>query len=243
VVGVRRGTAKRRGQLALIGVIALAATLIALLSTYSLQPKVAYERGHLQAAQLVHLARACMAAGGCSRDRLANCVITYLYPPNNGTYPLRTFVTYVAQGPNPGTVKSDTSGTTFTTTNTTVFEIETLQTAFTGSPERVSITVQTVSEPTGRRYSKQVGDRVYTMMEVRVTYTHSYSSPFFNVTLCPSLRTTDGVADLKRLGRCDWLVGAPLELSKGPLTVSGSQVYRYDLKDEFGIAVPVLFRG
>jgi len=50
----------------LIGVIALAATLIALLSMYSLQPKIAYERGHLQAAQLVHLARACMAAGAAT---------------------------------------------------------------------------------------------------------------------------------------------------------------------------------
>jgi len=242
VVALRRGTAKRRGQLALIGVIVLASTLIALLSAYSLQPKIAYERGHLQAAQLVHLARACMAAGSCTRDRLASYVITYLYPPNNGTYPLRTFVTYVAQGPNPGTVKSDTSGITFTTTNTTVFKIETLQTAFTGNLEEVRITVTTVSGRTDRVYSKQVGDRVYTMVEVRVTYTHSYSSPFFNVTLCPSLRALDSVADLKRAGKCDWLVGAPLELSR-TVTVSGSQVYRYDLKDEFGIAVPVLFRG
>jgi len=78
----------------------------------------------------------------------------------------------------------------------------------------VSITVTTASEPTGRRYSKQVGDRVYTMVEVKVTYTHVYSSPFFNVTLCPSLRALDSVADLKRLGKCDWLVGAPLELSR-----------------------------
>ncbi|MCC6051317.1 MAG: hypothetical protein LM580_11445 [Thermofilum sp.] len=231
MVALRRA---RRGQLALIGVIVLASTLIALLSAYSLQPKIAYERGHLQAAQLVHLARACMAAGSCTRDRLANYTRTYLYPPNNGTYPLRTFVTYVARGPDPGPIQGDNP---ITVTNETVFEIETLRTLFTGSTERVSITVQTVSEPTGRRYSKQLGDRVYTMVEVRVTYTHSYSSPFFNVTLCPSLRTTDGVADLKRLGKCDWLVGAPLELSK-PV---GANRYRYDVRDEFGIPVPVLF--
>ena len=218
----------------MIGVIVLASTLIALLSAYSLQPKIAYERGHLQAAQLVHLARACMAAGSCTRDRLANYTRTYLYPPNNGTYPLRTFVTYVARGPDPGPIQGDNP---ITVTNETVFEIETLRTLFTGSTERVSITVQTVSEPTGRRYSKQLGDRVYTMVEVRVTYTHSYSSPFFNVTLCPSLRTTDGVADLKRLGKCDWLVGAPLERSK-PV---GANRYRYDVRDEFGIPVPVLF--
>jgi hypothetical protein len=235
VVGVRR-----RGQLALIGVIALAATLITLLSMYSLQPKIAYERGHLQAAQLVHLARACMAAGGCSRDRLANYIVKYLYPPNNGTYPLRTFVTYVAQGPNPGSA-SFKSGTV-TVTNATVFEIETLRTLFTGSPERVSITVTTVSEPTGRMYSKQVGDRVYTMVEVKVTYTHIYSSSFFNVTLCPSLLALDSVADLKRAGRCEWIVGAPLELAR-TVTVSGAQAYRYDLRDEFGVPVAVLFRG
>jgi len=239
VVALRRGTAeRRRGQLALIGVIVLASTLIALLSMYSLQPKVAYERGHLQAAQLVHLARACMAAGSCDRAKLA-LLVQLLYRLNQ-TYPMRAYVTYVVQAPNPGSISF--RGGAVAVTNTTLFEVETLQTAFTGSPERVSITVQTVSEPTGRVYSKQVGDRVYTMVEVRVAYTHSYSSPFFNVTLCPSLRTTDGVADLKRLGKCDWLVGAPLELSR-TVTVSGSQVYRYDLKDEFGIAVPVLFRG
>jgi len=224
----------------LIGVIALAATLIALLSVYSLQPKVAYERGHLQAAQLVHLTRACMAAGSCDRAKLAG-LVQLLYRLNQ-TYPtMRAYVTYVVQAPNPGSISF--RGGVVTVENATVFEIETLKTAFTGSTERVSITVQTVSEPTGRRYSKRVGDRVYTMVEVKVTYAHSYSSPFFNVTLCPSLRATDNVADLKRLGRCDWLVGAPLELSKGPLTVSGSQAYRYDLRDEFGIAVPVLFRG
>jgi len=236
VVALKRA---RRGQLALIGVIVLASTLIALLSTYSLQPKVAYERGHLQAAQLVHLARACMAAGGCGRDRLA-LLVQRLYQLNQ-TYPMRAFVTYAVQAPNPGSISL--KGGTITVTNATVFEIETLQKLFTGSSEEVRITVATASGPTGRRYSKRVGDRVYTMVEVRVAYTHSYSSPFFNVTLCPSLRTTDGVADLKRAGKCEWLVGAPLELSKGPSTLSGSQVYRYDLKDEFGIAVPVLFRG
>jgi hypothetical protein len=239
VVALRRGTAKRRGQLALIGVIALAATLIALLSVYSLQPKIAYERGHLQAAQLVHLARACMAAGSCSRDRLANYTGTYLYPPINGTYPLRTFVTYVARGPDPGPIQGDNP---ITVTNETVFEIETLRTLFTGNPEEVRITVTTVSERTGRVYSKRMGEKTYTIVEVKVTYTHVYSSPFFNVKLCPSLRALDSVADLKRAGRCEWIVGAPLELSR-TVTVSGRQAYRYDLKDEFGIVVPVLFKG
>ena len=243
MVALRRKTAKRRGQLALIGVIALAATLIALLSVYSLQPKVAYERGHLQAAQLVHLARACMAAGSCGRDRLA-LLVQRLYQLNQ-TYPMRMFVTYAVQAPNPGSVSL--KGGTVTVTNATVFEVETLQKLFTGSPERVSITVQTVSEPTGRRYSKQVGDRVYAMVEVKVTYTHSYSSPFFNVALCPSLRALDGVADLKRAGRCEWIVGAPLELSQ-PVDINippgaGVKGYRYELRDEFGVPVAVLFRG
>jgi len=223
----------RRGQLALIGVIALAATLIALLSTYSLQPKVAYERGHLQAAQLVHLARACMAAGSCDRAKLEELVERLRQL--NQTYPIRMYDISEKQVLNP-----DPSG--LTVTNATVFRIKTLQTEFTNNPEEVRITVTTASEPTGRRYSKRVGDRVYTMVEVKVTYTHVYSSPFFDVTLCPSLRALDGVADLKRLGRCDWLVGAPLELSRA-VTVNGAQAYRYDLRDEFGIPVPVLFRG
>ena len=216
----------------MIGVIALAATLIALLSIYSLQPKIAYERGHLQAAQLVHLARACMAAGSCSRDRLAE-LVRDLYRFNQ-TYPMRMFVTYVERAPNPGPAQGVNP---ITVTNETVFEVETLRTLFTGNPEEVRITVTTVSERTDRVYSKRVGDRTYTMVEVKVTYAHSYSSPFFNVTLCPSLRALDAVADLKRLGKCDWLVGAPLELSK-PV---GANRYRYDLRDEFGIPVPVLF--
>jgi hypothetical protein len=232
---------RRRGQLALIGVIALAATLIALLSTYSLQPKIAYERGHLQAAQLVHLTRACMAAGSCDRAKLA-LLVQRLYRLNQ-TYPIRAYVTYVVQAPaDPDPRALRFEGKTIIVTNKTVFEVETLQTAFTGNLEEVRITVTTASERTDRRYSKQVGDRVYTMVEVRVTYTHSYSSPFFNVTLCPSLRATDGVADVKRVGKCDWLVGAPLELSR-TVTVNGAQAYRYDLKDEFGIPVPVLFKG
>jgi len=39
------------------------------------------------------------------------------------------------------------------------------------------------------------------------------------------------------------LAGGRAAGALAPVTVSGSQVYRYDLKDEFGIAVPVLFRG
>jgi hypothetical protein len=233
VVALRRGTAeRRRGQLALIGVIVLASTLIALLSAYSLQPKITYERGHLQAAQLVHLARACMATGSCNDAKLKALVdiLSWL----NQTYPTRMYNISEKRVLN---LLLNSSSTSVTVTNATVFRIKTLQTEFTNNPEEVRITVTTASEPTGRRYSKQLGDRVYTMVEVKVTYTHSYSSPFFNVTLCPSLRTTDGVADLKRLGKCDWLVGAPLELSK-PV---GANRYRYDVRDEFGIPVPVLF--
>ncbi len=229
---------RRRGQLALIGVIVLASTLIVLLSTYSLQPKIAYERGHLQAVQLVHLARACMAAGGCNQAKLEGLV--GLLRQLNQTYPTMRMYNISAVWVLNFPPKPDSSS--LTVTNVTVFEIETLQTALTGSPERVSITVTTASEPTGRRYSKQVGDRVYAMVEVKVTYTHIYSSPFFNVTLCPSLLALDSVADLKRAGRCEWIVGAPLELAR-TVTVSGAQAYRYDLRDEFGSPVAVLFRG
>ena len=85
------------------------------------------------------------------------------------------------------------------------------------------------------------------MTELKVTYTHSYTSPFFNVALCPALRALDKVADLKRLSRCEWLLGAPLELSQ-PVDINippgvGVKGYRYDLMDEFGVRVPVLFRG
>jgi hypothetical protein len=153
---------------------------------------------------------------------------------------MRVYVTYVVQAPNPGAISF--KGEVITVTNATVFEIETLQTAFTGSTERVSVTVQTACEPTGRVYSKQVGERVYKLVEVKVAYTHSYDSPFFNATLCPSLRSLDGVADTKRVGKCIWVVGAPLELSR-PVTIGGVQAYRCDLRDEFGSPVAVLFRG
>jgi len=248
VVGLRLKAAeagharRRRGQLALVGVIVLASTLIALISLYELQPKVAYERGHLQAAQLVHLARACMASGGCDRAKLAQLVqrLNQL----NQSYPLRMYNATVRRAPNPGLVSLQ--GGSITVANTTVFEIETLQTVFTGSPEQVVVEVRVVSAETGRRYSKTVGEETYTMVEVRVTYAHSYSSPFFNVTLCPTLRALDSVADLKRLSGCEWLLGAPLELSQ-PVDINappgiGVKGFRYELKDEFSVPVLVLFR-
>ena len=242
-----RGTLKtrvrRKGQLALIGVILLASTLIVLLSLYELQPKAAYERGHLQAAQLVHLTRACMASGSCTREVLA-LLVQRLYQLNQ-SYPLRMHVTYVVQAPNPGSVS--VAGNTISVANTTIFEIETLQTPFTNAYEQVTVSVTARSETTGRRYEKQVGEKTYTMVEVKVTYTHSYTSPFFNVTLCPALRALDKVADLKRLSGCEWLLGAPLELSR-PTSINvppgiGVKGYRYDLRDEFGAPVPVLYRG
>jgi len=237
-----RGTLKtgvrRRGQLALVGVIVLASTLIALLSLYTLQPKVAYERGHLQAAQLVHLARACMASGSCTGEKLA-LLVQRLYQLNQ-TYPLRVYATYVRQGPNPGSISIAGA---VTVTNITVFEIETLQTLFTNRLERVTVEVLTVSEPTGRVYPKQVGEKTYTMVEVRVEYTHSYTSPFFNVTLCSALQVLDGVADLKRLSGCEWLVGVPLELSKAVDLSASVRGFWYVLRDEFGVPVLILFKG
>ena len=230
---------KRKGQLALIGVIVLASTLIALLSLYELQPKVAYERGHLQAAQLVHLARACMASGSCTKEKLA-LLVQRLYQLNQ-SYPLRVYVMYVVQAPNPGSVSF--KGGAVSVVNTTVFEIETLQALFTGARERVTVEVSARSEPTGRRYPKQVGEKTYTMVEVKVTYTHVYASPFFNVALCPALRALDSVADLKRLSGCEWLVGVPSELAQPADISAGVKGYRYDLRDEFGVQVPVLYRG
>jgi len=236
--GALKTEKRRRGQLALVGVIALASTLVALLSLYALQPRVAYERGHLQAAQLIHLARACMASGGCDRAKLAQ-LVQRLYQLNQ-TYPLRAYVTRVRQAPNPGAISF--KGNAITVVNTTVFEVETLQKLFTGSSEQVVVEVRTVSREAGRRYPKQVGERTYTMVEVRVTYAHVYRSPFFNATLCPALRALDGVADLKRVGGCEWLAGIPLELSKA-VNIGGARYFGYELRDEFGVPVPILFRG
>lgn len=229
---------KRRGQLALAGVVILALTLIALLSTRSLQPKVAYERGHLQAAQLVYLARACMAAGGCNYSALLANLKRL-----NETYPMRMYE--VSEVHVLSSVSSEDGA--IVVANSTVFEIRTLRSVFIGAPEQVAVEVRTVCEETGRKYFKQVGERVYALVEVKVAYEHTYTSPFFNVKLCPTLRSPDSVADLKQLERCKWLVGVPLELSEAVNASlspgQGVKGYCYTLKDDFGIPVLVMFRG
>ncbi len=234
----------RRGQLALVGALALLLALVALVSLRSPEPIVACERGHLQAAQLVHLARACMATRRCDLAALS-WLVQQLYQLNN-TYglPLRLYPTRVVRAPNPGTISL--RGRAITVTNTTTFTIATLRSAVSGQLDAVEVVVTAASEPTGRTYLKVVEGREYAMVEVRLTYSHEYRSPFFNVTLCPSLGALDGVADIKRVGACEWLVGVPLQLAR-PADINvqpglGVKGYRYELVDEFGVPVVVLFR-
>jgi len=223
-----RKAVRRRGQLALIGVIALASALIALASMQSPQPRVAYERGHLQFAQLIHIARACMASSRCTMDRLRTML--GLLEQLNETYPLYMYPTHVVRAPTPGAVSIRRKVVTII--NETVFEVETL-----AGWERVIARVE-VTCTAGRTYTKQVGRRLYTLLEVRIRYVHVYSSPSFNVTLCPALRAPRGAADLKRLSACEWRVGIPLELAER----TGARL-AYRLVDEFGIPVLVLVKA
>ncbi|MEM2677941.1 MAG: hypothetical protein QXU62_04790, partial [Thermofilaceae archaeon] len=104
--GGRFAVRRRRGQLALIGVIILAATLIALAALRTPNPYVAYERGHLQAAQLIHLARTCFS-GACSCQRLQS-LLTILTGFNRSE-PLRMYPTFspcAADNPLNRTVRS-----------------------------------------------------------------------------------------------------------------------------------------
>jgi|GEM_PF-2164808 len=205
---------RRSGQFALLGVIILAMTLVLIASQRPVEPVFALERGPMQSAQLVHLARYCLAVG-CSNETLASLVSglielnrtepLYMYPITRARY-------YYSES---GGLENRTA----------VFTIVTLR-----GEEVVAVEVLRTPPVTLSMFTKQVREHTLVFHNITFTYTHFYRSPFFpggSLTYCPSLHDPRGIADVKRLAACHWVAAVPG-------TPAG-----YTLYDEFGIPVEV----
>ncbi|AKG39083.1 hypothetical protein MA03_07285 [Infirmifilum uzonense] len=189
-------------------------TLLALASMVPVEPIYAYERGHMQCAQLVHVARACLASGRCTNETLQELVSRVLAV--NATepmlmYPVLQYTRYEVSS--------------WSVANRTVFTIKTLR----ASSESVEVYVLAASYPYSGKYRKFWLGKEWTLYNLTLWYMHSYASPFFNVPqLCPRIYDPSGLADVKPLEQCLWRVGVP---------------GNYTLRDEFGIPVRVVVRG
>ncbi|MEM0460447.1 MAG: hypothetical protein QXZ31_11310 [Thermofilaceae archaeon] len=244
--GGRFAVRRRRGQLALIGVIVLAATLIALVSLRTPNPYVAYERGHLQAAQLLHLARACFSES-CSCQRLQS-LLTILVNVNRSE-PLRMYPTFspcTVDNPLNRTVRS---GQGWVTEYQVKFALATPV-----GVEYVAYYARVEGLGEEGTYTKTVvvsgSLKTLTMVKVRLRYGNSYTTPFFNASLCPRLADPQGYADFLSFdpSSCEWLVAVPKDFSAaippppGPPPAPAA-FYVYKLRDEWGVIVPVYHRG
>lgn len=204
---------KRTAQFALLGVTALAIIIITIVSTLPEEPIYVYERGHLQAAMLVHLARACLTTGSCNSEVLRS-LLERLYSMNE-SYNLLLFE--VANF-SISTLRFS-RGETVCLINVTDFEVRTL-----AGNNKVEIRVE-VSVTKGHTYVKAISGAVRNMVSFSVVYVHRYVSPFFNITLCPLIYPDpEKIADIKPDGSCKWIIGIP---------------ERIKLRDEFGIILSI----
>jgi hypothetical protein len=216
---------RRKGQFALLGVIVLAALLVLAASRRDPEPAYVVQRGQMQSAQLVNLARACMAAG-CSNDTLAALVQDllarnqssnlFMFPITSAYYTYRT--------------------STNRYENYTFFTIQTLR----GS-ETVAAGVVAQSGPLLNTFSKSYHGVTYILKNTTLTYCHVYASPFFppssavcpttvslsggKIVYCPRIYDPNGVAEIRQIGPCTWAVAVP---------------ENYTLRDEFGVPVKVV---
>jgi len=219
---------RRRGQFALLGVIVLAVTLLAIVASRPPEPAFAYERGPMQSAQLIHLARYCLAVG-CSNDTLSRLVgelVAY-----NASEPLLMFPVVQAY--------YRSLASTSRVENYTFFTITTLR----GS-ETVALGVSAQAGSVLNTFSKTVRGVTYILKNTTLTYCHVYASPFFpapadappcplsmglsGLVYCPRIYDPNGVAEIRQIGPCTWAVAVP---------------GNYTLRDEFGVPVKVLVRG
>jgi hypothetical protein len=178
------------------------------------EPIYAYERGHVQCAQLVHVARACLASGRCTNETLQELVSRVLAV--NATEPmlmypvLRAYTRYEGSGAS--------------VANRTVFTIKTPR----APSESVEVYVLAASYPYSGKYRKFWLNEERTLYNLTLQYAHWYAAPFFNLQLCPRIYDPSGLADVKPLAPCLWSVGVP---------------GNYTLRDEYGIPVRVVVRG
>ncbi|MEM1509698.1 MAG: hypothetical protein QXY49_01725 [Thermofilaceae archaeon] len=204
---------KHTAQFALLGVTALAVIIIAIVSTLPEEPIYVYERGHLQAAMLVHLARACLTTESCNSEVLQS-LLEQLYSMNESYNLLLFEVTNFSVS----TLRFSYGETTYLI-NVTDFEVRTL----TGNT-KVKIQVE-IRVTKGHTYVKAISGAVCNMVSFSVSYIHRYVSPFFNITLCPLIHPDpEKIADIKPDGPCKWIIGVP---------------ERIKLRDEFGIILRI----
>jgi hypothetical protein len=208
---------RRSGQFALLGVIVLATTLVLLAAQRPPEPAFALERGQMQSAQLIHLARYCLAVG-CSNETLGSLVAGLL--ALNSTEPLYMYPVADA--------KYYYSAPGSSENRTVVFTITTLR----GS-EAVSLRVYTAPAVRLGALTKQVHEHTLIFYNCTLTYQHVYTSPFFpggSLTYCPRLYDPRGLADVRRgAAPCWWVVLVPATPDN-----------TYTLYDEFGIPVRVV---
>jgi hypothetical protein len=218
----------RSGQFALLGVIVLAVTILALVALRPTEPAFAYERGPMQSAQLFHLARYCLAVS-CSNATLASLVSSL--QAYNSTEPLLMFPVVQAY------YRSSTS--TNRVENYTFFTIQTLK-----GYETVALGVSAQSGSVLNVFAKSYRGISYVLKNTTLTYCHVYSSPFFPIPVsappcplsqpiaglvyCPKINDPSGVAEIKQIGQCTWAVAVP---------------GNYTLRDEFGIPVKVVVKA
>jgi len=220
---------RRKGQFALLGVIVLAALLVLAASRRDPEPAYVVQRGQMQSAQLVNLARACMAAG-CSNDTLA-ALVQDLLARNQSS---NLFMYPVLDAYYKGNVSSTRA------VDHVSFTIQTLR-----GPEAVEVVVVAQAGFVLNTFSKSYHGVTYILKNTTLTYCHVYTSPFFPpqqntplpcpvtyganaVVYCPRIYDPNGVAEIRQIGPCTWAVAVP-----------GN--YRdYTLRDEFYVPVKVV---
>jgi hypothetical protein len=219
---------RRRGQFALLGVIVLAVTLLAIVASRPPEPAFAFERGPMQSAQLIHLARYCMATG-CSDAKLASLVSGL--QAYNSSEPLLMYPVVQAR------YRSLASANRVE--NYTFFTIQTL-----AGRETVALGVSAQAGSVLNVFAKSYRGFTYLLRNTTLTYCHVYASPFFptpadappcplsqpiaGLVYCPRIHDPSGLAEIRQIGPCTWAVAVP---------------GNYTLRDEFGVPVKVIVRG
>ena len=216
---------RRRGQFALLGVIVLAVTLLAIVASRPPEPAFAYERGPMQSAQLIHLARYCLAIG-CSNETLRSLVRDL--QAYNASEPL--LMHPVVQAYYKGNVSSTRA------VDHVSFTIQTLR-----GPEAVEVVVVAQAGFVLNTFSKSYHGVTYILKNTTLTYCHVYASPFFppssaacpttvslsggKIVYCPRIYDPNGLAEIRQIGPCTWAVAVP---------------ENYTLRDEFYVPVKVV---
>jgi hypothetical protein len=203
----------------------LATLLVLAASRRDPEPAYVVQRGQMQSAQLVNLARACMAMG-CSNNTLTALLQDLLarnQTSNLYMFPVaRAYYTYRV------------SANRYE--NYTFFTIRTLR-----GLETVAVGVVAQSGFVLNTFSKSYHGVTYILKNTTLTYCHVYTSPFFppsgaacpttlspsggKIVYCPRIYDPAGLAEVKQVGPCTWAVAVP---------------GNYTLRDEFYIPVKVV---